>query len=277
MKARSAYRARHKHPLVKLPRLLWRLACVGLKMETEFRTDFWMAALNFVAWNALFVAFWQSITGRTQSLGSWTIGELLVLTFVANFQGALNIPFLGFQRLPERVREGALDKYLCRPVNPILVTCFERMYVVSFVRHLAISLAAIGACVLYFDLRITAWRALLAALLSVLTTLVWVCIRGTASLLSFWMGQVRTIEFFVGVGRRFERYPIDIFPQAVRMTLTWFVPAAFTATYPAMVLLGKPLDVGQVFAIALVLLAAWGSVLAFVSHRALARYEAFGG
>jgi ABC-2 type transport system permease protein len=275
MKARSAYK--HKSSLAKLPCLLWRLVRVGFKIETEFRTDFWMSLLNFVVWNALFVTFWQAIVGRTGSLGTWTVGELLVLNFVLNVQGALSIPFLGFQRLPERVREGALDKYLCRPVNPILVTCFESMYVVAFVRHLAIGLAGVGACLWIFQLRVTAWRALLAALLSLLTTLIWTCLRGTVSLLSFWMGKVRTIDFFLGVGRRFERYPIDVFPRAVRVTLTWFVPAAFTGTYPAMVLLGKPLDLGPTFAVALILLGLWGGVLALVSQKALQRYEAFGG
>ena len=129
----------------------------------------------------------------------------------------------------------------------------------------------------YFDLRVTAWRALLAALLLLITTLVWACIRGTASLLSFWTGRVRAVNFFVNVGRRFERYPIDIFAHRLRTALTWFVPAAFTATFPTMVLLGKPLDLGRVFAIALVLLGAWGGIWTFVSQKALARYEAFGG
>jgi ABC-2 type transport system permease protein len=275
MKARSAYK--HKSPLAKLPRLLWRLVRVGFKIETEFRTDFWMSLLNFVTWNALYITFWQAIVGKAGALGTWTVGELLVLNFALNVQGALSIPFLGFRRLPEKVREGALDKYLCRPVNPILVTCFESVHVVAFVRHLAIALAGVGACVWIFQLRVTAWRALLAALLSLFTTLIWACLRGTVSLLSFWMGKVGTIGFFLGVGRRFERYPIDVFPRAVRVTLTWFVPAAFTGTYPAMVLLGKPLDLGRLFAIALILLGIWGGVLAFVSRKALQRYEAFGG
>ena len=275
MKARSDYK--HKSSLAKLPCLLWRLVRVGFKIETEFRTDFWMSLLNFVAWNALFVTFWQAIVGRTGSLGTWTVGELLVLNFVLSVQGALSIPFLGLRRLPEKVREGALDKYLCRPVNPILMICFESVYVVAFVRHLAIALAGVGTCVWIFQLRVTAWRALLAALLLLLTTLIWACLRGTVSLLSFWMGKVGTIGFFLGVGRRFERYPIDVFPRAVRVTLTWFVPAAFTGTYPAMVLLGKPLDLGWTFAIALILLGLWGGVLALVSRKALQRYEAFGG
>lgn len=273
MRARSASRGH----LVKLPRLLWRLVRVGFALETEFRTDFWMSVLNFLAWNALFVTFWQAIVGRTGSLGTWTAGELLVLNFVLSVQGALNIPFLGLQRLPERVREGTLDKYLCRPVNPILVACFESMYVVAFLRSLAVALAGVGACLWIFQLRVTVWRALLAALLSLLTTLIWVCLRGTVSMLSFWIGKVGTIRFFVNVGRRFERYPIDVFPRAVQVTLTWFVPAALTGTYPAMVLLNKPLDLGATFGVALILLGVWGGILAFVSGRALRRYEAYGG
>ena len=273
MKARSV----HKGPLAKLPRLLWRLVRVGFKIETEFRTDFWMSVLNFLAWNALYITFWQAIVGRTGSLGTWTAGELLVLNFVLTVQGALNIPFLGLQWLPQRVREGALDKYLCRPVNPIVVTCFESMYVVSFLRSLAVALAGVGACLWIFQLRVTAWRALLAVLLALIATLVWACLQGTVSLLSFWMGKVGTIGFFLNVGRRFERYPIDVFPRAARVTLTWFVPAALTGTYPAMVLLGKPLDLGTTFAIALILLGVWGGVLALVSRKALQRYEAYGG
>ena len=273
MKARSGY----KGSLAKLPRLLWRLVRVGFVIETEFRTDFWMSVLNFLAWNALYVTFWQAIVGRTGSLGTWTAGELLVLNFVLSFQGALSIPFLGLRRLPERVREGALDKYLCRPVNPIVVTCFESIYVVAFLRQLVVALAGVGACLWVYHLRVLAWRALLALLLALIATLVWACLQGTVALLSFWIGQVGTIGFFVNVGRRFERYPVDVFPRAVRVSLTWFLPAALTGTYPAMVLLNKPLDLGLTFAVALILLGVWGGVLALVSGAALRRYEAFGG
>jgi ABC-type uncharacterized transport system permease subunit len=97
------------------------------------------------------------------------------------------------------------------------------------------------------------------------------------ALLSFWIGKVQVISSFVNFGRRFERYPISIFPSPVQRLLTWFVPVSLIATYPAMVFLGKPVDLGRAFVIAGCLSALWGAVFALVSRKALVQYEAFGG
>jgi ABC-2 type transport system permease protein len=273
MKAKSSSRG----PVAKWPRLLWRLVCVGFKIETEFRMDFVLTAIHFLLYNALFVTFWQAIVGRTGVLGTWTEGELITFSFVIALHGALGVSFAGFRWLPEKVRQGELDKYLCRPVSPILTLCFESIPVTYLVRALIAALIALVGCVWYFDLPVTLWRTVLALLLLLLGTLAWAFIDGTVALLSFWMGKVQVIGRFVNFGRWFERYPIDVFPASIQRVLTWILPISLIATYPTMVLLGKPVDVGRAFAVSGLMCLLWGAIFWFTSRRALARYEAFGG
>ncbi|MBN1583569.1 MAG: ABC-2 family transporter protein [Anaerolineae bacterium] len=282
MREKSNCSPKHKtvkaHPLTKLPRLLWRMVCVGLKIETEFRTNFLLDVIHFIVSNALLIVFWQAIAGETRALGSWTAGELLVFNFVLGLQSRLSIPFIGlFRFLPERVRNGELDKYLCRPVNPIFALGFESMHVIAFLREILINLAALAGCILYFRLRVTVWQSALATILLALSTLIWVFVNGTVALLSFWTGKVQTIGFFINLGQRFRNYPIDLFPNTVKLLLTWFVPVALMATYPTMIFLGKPVNLARTFSVAVLLGVCWGLVFGFTAQRALARYEAFGG
>jgi ABC-2 type transport system permease protein len=273
MRARSSYRG----PIAKWPRLLWRLVCVGFKIETEFRTDLILSIIHFVLYQALYVTFWQAIVGRTGVLGTWTQGELVTLSLVVGLHYTLAVPFLGFRRLPERVRHGELDKYLCRPVSPILLLCFESIHVTFLVRGLIADVVALAGCVWYFSLPVTLWWTVLALLLLLSGVLVWTFINGTVALLSFWMGKVQVIGRFVNFGRWFERYPTGVFPGSVQQVLTWVLPVSLIATYPTRVFLGKAVDVGRAFAVSGGMCLLWGAAFTLVSRRALARYEAFGG
>jgi ABC-2 type transport system permease protein len=250
---------------------------VGFKIETEFRTDLFLTVIHFVLYQALYVTFWQAIVSRTGVLGTWTTGELIALNFVVGLFWSLGVPFAGFRWLPEKVRQGELDKYLCRPVSPILTLCFESIRVTSFLRGLFVALVALVGCVWYYNLSVTLLRTLLAAVLLLLGTLAWAFIDGTVALLSFWMGKVQVIGRFVNFGRWFERYPISVFPTSVQRLLTWCIPVSLIATYPTMVFLGKPVDVGRTFAVSGLMCLLWGTVFWFTSRKALARYEAFGG
>ena len=266
MKAESV----RKPVALRLPRLLWRLVRVGFRQETEFRVDFWLTIIQFLVYNALFVTFWRAITSGTMALGPWTTGELIVFSFMGSLQATLGIPFLGFRSLPETVREGGLDKYLCRPVHPVLLLCFESIHVVFFLRGLLVDLLALTVCILYFHLQVTILGILLAGVFTFIGTLVWACVNGTVALLSFWMGKVETINFLVQSGRQWQTYPINIFAEPLRALLTWVLPVSLIATYPTQALLDKLGDPVAGLATALLLLLGWGVLFAFISKKAVA-------
>jgi ABC-2 type transport system permease protein len=264
-------------PATKAISILWRFCRVGFKIETEFRTDFIISVIHFLTYNALYIVFWQALVGQVDSLGAWTMGELVVLSFVVALQGVLTIPFLGLQGLPARVREGALDKYLCRPIDPILAVSFESIHVTAFLRSLAVGLVALGASLAYYDFDITLGGAILSALLLILGTLTWAFFNGTVALLSFWLGKVQVLTRVIQMGVRFRVYPVTIFPTLARRALTWVIPVALVATYPTMVLLGKASNVLAILGVTLALTLVWGAIFVLLSRKALHRYESFGG
>jgi ABC-2 type transport system permease protein len=106
---------------------------------------------------------------------------------------------------------------------------------------------------------------------------VWAFANGTVALLSFWVGKVQVIGRLIGFGRWFERYPTDVFPRAVQHVLTWILPVSLIATYPTMVFLGKPVNLGRAFAASGLMCLLWGAIFWLTARRALARYESFGG
>lgn len=149
--------------------ILWRIFIIGWREASEFRTDFFISTIQFFLSISLFVIFWEAIvSSNVGKLGEWNIGELVILTFFIALSSNFQILFLGLNELPDKVRQGYLDKYLCRPINSLFMTCFELVPVVEFTRSFLLNVISVGAVTWYFHIRVTFIQAILAFFLLIL-------------------------------------------------------------------------------------------------------------
>lgn len=242
----------------------------------SYRADFFVQVGSDLLLQAVDLAFLAVVFSRVQALGGWSFGEALFIYgfFLIPF-ALFNASFAALSDVGGRyVVGGELDRILTRPLHSLLQVQLEvlRPQALNGVL-LGVVVLAIASARLGFT-----WTGLdvLAALAGILGAWLlygglWVAVAST----SFWT-QERGIGFFPLAYNtiNFSRYPMTLYPATVRFVLTFVLPYAFLAFYPAAGLLrgeyallgGLTLPVGVgVFALGLL-----------VWHRGLARYEGAG-
>jgi ABC-2 type transport system permease protein len=128
--------------------------------------------------------------------------------------------------------EGRFDRVLLRPVNPLFQVLFESFNVPAL-NEIALGLLLMGAAGARLGLVPSALDVVAFPVLAVSAAAIYVGIFVVLTAVSFWF------EDRLGVGPpvynmiRFARYPVTIYHPAVRALLSWIIPFAFAAFYPA--------------------------------------------
>jgi ABC-2 type transport system permease protein len=143
-----------------------------------------------------------------------------------------------FERLMEHVRAGTLDFHLLKPVNV--------QFLVS-TRHLRVVRAAdlaLGLAVVIFGLvQVGAEIGVGAALLFVLSLvfgimLVYSLLLGLVTL-AFWFVRVENLLAIFWAFTEAGRFPVDVYPLWLRVSLSTIVPIGIAVTAPANVIAGR--------------------------------------
>lgn len=215
----------------------WR-ACIA--REAEFRGNFWANVVVNFGWLIFFFVFVKIIFRNTDRVGSWTEGEMMLLTAVFTWiYGIFNITvFENLALLPQLVRLGTFDFVLIRPVGSQFQSSLQRVKLDRMGNTLgAIPVAVYGFSLLgrgpdFLDVLASAWLGLCALMLLYSFAVM-------SMTLSFWLVRIDNLVFLTDTLFYVGRYPIDIFGGFMRTLLTYVVPIAFVASFPTQLLLGR--------------------------------------
>jgi viologen exporter family transport system permease protein len=221
------------------------LMTAGLKSELQYR-------MNFVIWVAMglvyqltgFVFIWVLLS-RFQQLAGWSLGEVAFLYGLRLLGHGLNLLLFGYIHMLEvHVREGRFDRFLVRPIPPLLHLIVARFPVGAlgdFVGGLILFLAANALVAVDWSLPAVAFLILTvigAALLEAGLKLM-------VAALSFRFLSTRSLVFVIDdVFSNFGNYPLKIFGGVTQFLLTFGIPVAFIAYFPATVLLRRTGEIG---------------------------------
>lgn len=211
-----------------------------LKARLAYRADFFAEVIATAARTAASLAFVLVLFVPIRSLHGWERNEIL---FIYGFS---MIPYGMFATVSwnlyqfgdHYVIEGNFDRVLLRPVNSFLQVAFESFRVHTLAESVIGVLVVAGAATALG----LSWGPL---------DLVWVVVAGISGAVIFLavFGIIASLAFHfedrIGVAPpvfnliQAARYPVDLFPAAVRFLLRWIVPFAFVAFYPSTRLLGR--------------------------------------
>lgn len=221
-------------------RVCIRLWAAATRAEAQYRANLIVWIVGGVAYQGVGFAFVWVILARFQSIGTWSLAEIaflygMRLTSHAMFAGVIGQLFgIGYI-----IRDGLFDRYLVRPISPLLqvLTGRVRLQVLGDIVG-GVSLLAGGIASVHIDWTLGRWAYLAGALLG--GALVEAALQVSISALAFRMLSVNALRAFIdGILTTFGGYPLSIFSQAARLGLTFVVPLAFIAYFPATVLLQK--------------------------------------
>lgn len=210
------------------------------QFEMEYRTNFVMSIVEMLLVVGTSLAAVLVIFTHTNSLNGWSLPQMVALTGVYYLvQGGSNIVFApSFERLMEHVRLGTLDFHLLKPANAQFLVSTRHMSLVRIVDlGLGLGVMAVGlfmlgdalsvGSVLIFLVTLALGIAAVYALLLTLVTMAFWFVRIENLLAIFWA--------FTDAGR----FPIDVYPGWLRLTLATVVPIGIAVTVPAEAISGR--------------------------------------
>jgi len=221
-------------------RLLALFAAAELQLSVEYRANllldlFEEAVIVVTSLLAVVVMF-----SHTSAINGWTLGQMIVLLGVYYLiQGAQSVVFeTSFERFMEHVRLGTLDFILIKPANSQFMVSARHVQIAQLGQMVlglllvGVGVVQVGAAVgllevVAFVLTLVCGLALVYCLLLVLSTLAFWFVRVENLLAIFWS--------FLDAGR----FPVDVYPGWLRVTLSTVVPIGIAVTVPAQAVAGR--------------------------------------
>lgn len=108
-------------------RFIWLLFKMKLHRQLMYPISFFGVTLVdgslFLPWLLMF----ETIYSQVESIGGWSRGQTIIFLGKFSLLNAINatIYFFGVLDIPKKIRDGELDHYLTKPVNPLLRITFE--------------------------------------------------------------------------------------------------------------------------------------------------------
>ena len=239
---------------VRLLRLFFR---TELQYELEYRLNLVLEIVQTVVVTATSVGAVLILFSYTTVLNGWDLGAMLVLLgcfyLVQGFGEFALQP--SFEKFLEKVRLGTLDFALLKPASAQFLVTLRHFQVVQLAQMalgavvVAVGLSRIPSVgpfeAIGFPIALVCGFMLIYALLVALSTFAFWFVRVDNLMALYWS--------FMDAGR----FPVDVYPGWLRLTLSSAVPIGIAVTVPAQVIAGRLDPLGLLLLIV-------GSVAAFV-------------
>lgn len=227
----------------------------------EYPADFWVMAVTGTLWNVFTFAFLSILFANVNAIGGWAYHEMLMLAgFLAVAASSTALVWDGMWEVGRRVVDGDIDYRITRPASVALQVASAHVGMQAF-GEVGVGLAMfvygwIGAGI--SPALIPAALLLLASAIAIQIALL-TCTNAT----NFWIKGHTPVVAFVVVDLQHEllRFPLSIYPIAVRLALTFVLPLAFASFIPVQIITGRTTDwwlIGPpLVAVAAVAFSAW--------------------
>ncbi len=205
-----------------------------LKRMMEYKGDFIVGIIGFLFAQANNMLFLWLIFRQIPNLAGWSIKEIL---FIYGFSLIpKGIDHLFFDNLWAvghfLVQKGDFDKYLTRPVNTLFHVMVEKLQI-DALGELLVGIAMVCITLPSLTVEWSVQKILLAVLVIPFATLIYTGIKTITAAIAFWTKKSGNITYMFYMVNEFSKYPVKIYNSFVRNIITYIIPFAFTAYYPA--------------------------------------------
>ncbi|MFX0015466.1 MAG: ABC-2 family transporter protein [Promethearchaeota archaeon] len=186
-----------------------------------------------------FFIFWQVVL-VDQSFEGWLLPDILIFSAIGYFcWGIASFFFTGVWAMPQKIIEGEIERWLCRPLrHPLLGILFEEVWVGggAFLGTSTILLIVVS---LLYRIQYSLFNILIAFTILLFGMTCLYLLYGTiSSLAGFLIGRAEFIQqAFDSLEDNFSRIPATTLPGGIRNILIFGYPVAFISAFPAVVLL----------------------------------------
>lgn len=225
---------------MKYIKLFYSYLIYNLKRELEFRFNLiFFLTFNtlwiFVNLGAIFLVFREAGT-----VAGWTSQEAYLLLFMyyltAPFIRAFIIP--GITEIPDLVRNGNLDFFLTKPIDPQFIITVRKIYWNQAIRPL-IMLFVIPWYLSRIQLVVSPFNWFLCALVGIASIVGIYSIYLIISCSVFWLENIWNLDDLYREIMDISKQPAEIFAGFMKNIIIFALPVALVASIPAQILMGK--------------------------------------
>ncbi|NKF05836.1 ABC-2 family transporter protein [Clostridium gasigenes] len=211
-----------------------------IKTLIEYRADFILGLVGFVLVQFVGVIFIQLIFNSIPSLQGWSFYEILFIYGFAQIPRGIDHVFTDYLWIFswKTIVQGEFDKYLVRPLNPLFQVISERFQPDGF-GEIIIGTTLLIVSWIKLGIEVTISKLLILIIVILFATLIYTAIKLAVTSLAFWVKFAQSYMFMAYQLSSFVKYPITIYPTAIRFIITFLIPFAFTGYYPAAYFLGR--------------------------------------
>lgn len=205
-----------------------------LKRMMEYKGDFIVGIIGFLLGQLTNMLFLFIVFSQIPSLMGWTLEQVI---FIYGFSLIpKGIDHLFFDNLWSighfTVRKGDFDKYLTRPINPLFHVMVEKLQI-DALGELLMGIALICITMPSVSIEWSVTKVLLILLVIPFATMIYVGIKTATAAIAFWTKRSGNVTFMFYMVNDFAKYPVTIYNNFVKTVITYIIPFAFTAFYPA--------------------------------------------
>ena len=206
----------------------------------QYRLDFVVGTVMAVAYQGSGFAFLSVVLSRFHTIAGWTFGQVAFLYGLRLLaHAAWRLPFSEIESLSFAIRDGQFDRYLVRPMNP-LIQLMTRGFFMGTLGDVLTAIAVFGYA---NHLNHISWTPLHIGYL-LLAVVGGAAAEGAFVLASVSLGFKSLVtwaaEFLIdNVFLLFGSYPLRLFGATTSWIFTWIVPVAFVAYIPSATLLDR--------------------------------------
>jgi ABC-2 type transport system permease protein len=216
---------------------LWK---TSVTREMSFKGNFILWIIVELLWFGLQLSFVSVVFTQTQTIGSWSVWQVVLLTGASNFIQQIYQAFflVNCTNLSELVRTGKMDFLLLLPVNTRFVVSTRQVDISSFAN------AAFAACVMVFaahrlHLHPTLMQIFGFAALCLVGLVVHYSLMFMLASVSFWTVRAQGIVWGYYNLFNIARMPDEAFHGAFKAVFTFALPVLLVSNVPVRVLADK--------------------------------------
>lgn len=190
----------------------------------------------------IYIVFFGIIFRNVDSLGGWSYHQVLFLYFYSRAIMLLNNMMFkkGFARFAKlMVRKGEYDFYVIKPINPMYLVSINNPQAYIGVSASFYLLAA-AYSLIHSQIEIHLVNIIWLILLSVTGYLLYYFLNVICVVPTFWFIRLYTLKDIIYKANHFMRYPIGIFPNALKFAFMVIFPIAVVSYIPAVTIFYPP-------------------------------------
>lgn len=214
--------------------LYWLFFKNRVKILLEYRANFFIGAVSTIAQQSVsLLAIWV-VMRQIPALDGWRLAEIWLIYGMITLAQALNHMFadnlwtIGWMY----IRSGTFDRFMVRPINPLFHLLADR-FNHEGLGHFAVGLFLVINAYLTLGLDWGFGTVLYLGLAAISGGMIFFSLNLITAVSAFWIMESIPITRMVFELHEFAKYPLTIYPNFVRVLLTFFIPFGLASYYPA--------------------------------------------